>query len=79
MRKYLSATELVVIGTTIILFVTALFLKGLTHDLLLEAGVLLVSIKLIMMNYKNTLSNKVILNDLDEIKKALAEQKSTNR
>jgi len=79
MRKYLSATELVVIGTTIILFVTALFLKGLTHDLLLEAGVLLVSIKLIMMNYKNTLSNKVILNDLDEIKKVLAEQKSTNR
>lgn len=79
MRKYLSATELVVIGTTIILFVTALFLKGLTHDLLLEAGVLLVSIKLIMMNYKNTLSNKVILNDLYEIKKTLAEQKSTNR
>ena len=79
MRKYLSATELVVVGTTIILFVTALFVKGLTHDLLLEAGVLLVSIKLIMMNYKNTLSNKVILNDLDEIKKVLAEQKSTNR
>jgi len=78
MRKHISGTELAVIGTTIILFATALFIKGMTHDLLLEAGVLLVSIKLIMMNYKNTLSNKEILNDLEEIKKALAEPKSTN-
>jgi len=32
----------------------ALFTKGFTHDILLEAGVLLVSVKLIIMAYKNS-------------------------
>jgi hypothetical protein len=35
------------------LFVVALFVKGFTHDLLLEAGVFLVSVKLILMAKKN--------------------------
>ena len=33
-------------------FVIALFEKGFTHDLLLEAGVFLVSVKLVIMSYK---------------------------
>jgi hypothetical protein len=36
------------------LFALALFLKGFTHDLLLEAGVFLVSLKLILMAKNNT-------------------------
>ena len=76
MKKYLSTADLSVIGLTIVLFVVALFAKGITKDLLLEAGVLLVSIKLIMMNYKHTLSNKAVTKDLDEIKRALTELKT---
>ncbi len=38
---------------TFLLFATALFTKGITHDLLLEAGVFLVSVKLILMAYRN--------------------------
>jgi len=75
MKEYLSTTDLLVIIATIILFVMALFIKGLTHDMLLEAGVLLVSVKIIMMNYKNSISNKKIMDELDEIKKVLMDSK----
>jgi hypothetical protein len=37
-------------------FVIALFVKGFTHDMLLECGVFLVSVKLIMMSHKNGVS-----------------------
>ena len=43
----------VVIVLTGALFLAALFVKGFTHSLFLEAGVLLVSIKLILMAQKN--------------------------
>ena len=45
---------------TLALFVVALFVKGLTHDLLLEAGVFLVSVKLVLMNYKNSLAMRTL-------------------
>ncbi len=76
MKKYLSTADLVVIIVTFVLFTLALFTKGFTHDLLLEAGVLLVSIKLILMNYRNTRLNTKIMEKLDEIKQILGEQKS---
>lgn len=41
-----------VIALTLALFLLALFLKGFTHDLLLEAAVFLVSVKLIMLGHK---------------------------
>ncbi|HER40819.1 MAG TPA: hypothetical protein ENO10_06320 [Salinimicrobium catena] len=75
MKKYLSTADLVVIIVTFVLFTLALFTKGFTHDLLLEAGVLLVSIKLILMNYRNTRLNTKIMEKLDEIKQILGEQK----
>jgi hypothetical protein len=53
MKKYFDPASIIVIAITCGLFVTALFTKDFTHDLLLEAGVLLVSVKLIMMTYKN--------------------------
>jgi len=54
MRKHFDLWSIVVIGLTLILFIVALFIKGLTHELLLEAGVFLVSVKLILMSYKNS-------------------------
>jgi hypothetical protein len=53
------------------LFSLALFLKGFTHDLLLEAGVFLVSVKLILMAKKNTETEKRLEQHLTHIKKLL--------
>ena len=77
MKKYLSLADMLVITITSMLFMIALFVKGLSHDILLEAGVLLVSIKIIMMSYKNILSVNTILKELNEIKKTLAEIKTS--
>ena len=46
MKNYLDTTNILVIVVTFILFAIALFATGFTKDLLLEAGVLLVSVKL---------------------------------
>ena len=69
--KHFDARTLLVIAITLVLFVVALFTTGLTHDLLLEAGVFLVSVKLILMGYKNSVSNDSIQQKLDEIHSAL--------
>jgi hypothetical protein len=70
-RNHLDPWSLVVIILTLALFLIALFAKGLTHDLLLEAGVFLVSVKLILLGYKNNASNGSIQQKLDEIYSAL--------
>ena len=44
---YLDPVSLVVIALTLLLFVIALLVKGFTHDMLLECGVFMVSVKLI--------------------------------
>jgi len=59
--------SVVVIALTLVLFIVSIFVKGLTHELLLEAGVFLVSVKLILMAHKNSLSAKVVGQRLDEI------------
>lgn len=74
MMKYFDTWTIVIILVTILLFVIALFSKGFTHDLLLEAGVLLVSIKLILMAYRNSLNYSDVKKDLDEIKLLLKEK-----
>lgn len=54
MQKKLKVVQIVnacVICITFLLFAFALFTKGLTHDILLETGVLLVSVKLILSSY----------------------------
>lgn len=65
--KYFDSGSLTVIIVTFILFTVALFTKGFTHDLLLEAGVFLVSVKLILMAYNNTTSTRRVDLKLDEI------------
>ena len=74
MNKHIDIGSSAVIIITFILFVMALFTKGFTHDLLLEAGVFLVSVKLIIMSYKNGLYIRNLQQELLEIKNLLREK-----
>jgi hypothetical protein len=66
--KHFDIGSIIVIAITFVLFAMALFLTGFTHDLLLEAGVLLVSVKLIIMAYKASVSSRNVQRELEEIK-----------
>ena len=52
---------------TLGLFIAALFIKGLSHDLFLEAGVFLVSVKIIIMAYRHSVSIGHLDRKLDAI------------
>jgi hypothetical protein len=74
MNKHVDIGSLFVIIITLILFIIALFAKGMTQDLLLEAGVFLVSLKLIIIGYKNSMYIRNLQQELLEIKNILREQ-----
>jgi hypothetical protein len=67
MDNHIDSGSLVVAVITLILFVAALFTKGLTHDLFLEAGVFLVSVKIILMAYRTTLEIRRLDRKLDQV------------
>jgi hypothetical protein len=69
--KHFDLGSIIVIVITFVLFGMALFFTGFTHDILLEAGVFLVSLKLIMMTYKASETSKGIHRELEEIKNLL--------
>ncbi len=69
--EHFSPASLVVIITTFILFAVALFVTGLTRDLLIESGVFLVSVKLIIMTYRNSVAMKRLEKKLDDIYEAV--------
>ena len=69
--KYLDLASLLTIALTLILFVTALFLNGFTHDLFLEGGVFLVSVKLILGAHKNKIDVLRLEEKLDRILKKI--------
>ncbi len=71
-KKHFVLGSLIIIGVTFILFVLALFTKGFTHDILLEAAVFLVSVKLIIMAYKNIDATDSLHQKLDEIYKKIS-------
>ncbi len=75
--RHFDAASIAVIVITLLLFVAALATKGLTHDMLLEAGVFLVSVKLIVMGYKNGVASQALSKDLTEIKELLRSQHSS--
>jgi hypothetical protein len=77
--EHFDAGSLVVVLITFLLFMGALFTKGLTHDLLLEAGVFLVSVKLIIMAYKTNVSSKLSEQKLDEILALLDRLRNTRQ
>ena len=76
--KHFDTGSIIVIITTFVLFLLALFFTGFTHDLLLEAGVFLVSVKLIIMAYKSNKSANKIEIELQEIKKLLEKNNKPN-
>ena len=65
--KHFDTGSTIVIVITFVLFAAALFFTGFTHDLLLEAGVFLVSVKLIIMTYKASVASQDIHRELEEI------------
>lgn len=77
--KYLDIWSAVIIAMTLVLFVAALFLKGLTHDLFLEGGVFLVSAKLVIMAYKSNLMGERLEERLDQIQQTLHRQDAALR
>ena len=75
MKKHLDLSNTIVIALTFILFVIALFSTGFTKDLLLEAGVLLISVKIIILGASIRISNMEIIKKLDEISEKLEKHK----
>ena len=69
--RHLDIVSQVVILITFVLFVAALFIKGFGHGLLLEAGVFLISVKLIMMAHKNSILAKDLNGRLDRMEATL--------
>ena len=77
MKRYVQSLDtgsVVVLVVTVVFFGIALFEKGLTHDMLLEAGVFLVSVKLMMLSYKASVAAQSLARELAEIKALLARQ-----
>lgn len=78
-RHYFDAGSLLTIVITFALFMAALYFTGFTHDLLLEAGVFLVSVKLILMSYKNKVASDNLHKELAEIRSLLQEMNSKSK
>ncbi len=76
LRKHYDTGSMVIIVVTFVLFVSAVITRGWTHDLLLEAAVFLVSVKLIIMAYKNIDATDSLHQKLDEIYKKLGDVES---
>ena len=76
MQKHIDTGSMVVIVITFVCFAIALFAKGLTQALLLEVGVLLVSVKLIIMAYKSSLANTEIVAELQAIRDLLEQDRT---
>lgn len=67
----MDAGSAAVAAVTLALFAAALFEKGFTHDMLLEAGVFLVSVKLMMLAHKHDRASERVERRLEEISAAL--------
>jgi hypothetical protein len=62
MNKYMDSGSFIVAVITLVLFIAALFSQGISHDIFLETGVFLVSVKIIITAYRNS----VDINHLDK-------------
>lgn len=76
MHALIDFGTLATIILTLVLFIAALFVKGLTHDLLLEAGVFLVSVKLVLMGYKSGVATDAIRSELSAIRSTLQAERA---
>lgn len=76
--KCIDPWSRVVIVLTAGLFSLSLVVNGVTHDLFLESGVFLVSVKLILMTGKQAASEERLEMQLKEVKEMLARQIATS-
>ena len=67
LKRHIDFASAVTLIITIVLFAAAIFEKGMTHDLLLEAGVFLVSVKLVLASVKSKQALDSIERKLDQI------------
>lgn len=74
MRKHMDAPTTIVAALTLAMFVAALFVKGFTHDLFLEAAVFLVSVKVFMMIHDNRIAVSRLEEKLDAVLSALRKE-----
>ncbi|MCU0723035.1 MAG: hypothetical protein MUC63_05385 [Planctomycetes bacterium] len=74
MRTRTDAGSWIVAAVTLGLFTAALFVKGLVHDLFLEAGVFLVSVKIILLSHRNGRAVELLSAKLDAIAALLARE-----
>lgn len=77
--RYLDPASTLILVLTLVLFSIALVVKGLKHDLFLEAGVFLVSAKLVVMAYKLAFANSVLQERLDAIQESLRRIEDSGR
>jgi hypothetical protein len=70
-KKWIDLASCLTLVITVVLFVVAVFEKGMTHDLLLEAGVFLVSVKLVLSTRKSEALLKSLQEQLDSIERKL--------
>lgn len=75
MKKHLDFGSLLVAFITLALFLAAVFTQGLSHNLFLEAGIFLVSVKLIVMAYKTSVAIGNLSDRLDKILAELASRR----
>jgi hypothetical protein len=80
MNRSIDIGSFIIALITLVLFVASLFIKGLTHDLFLETGVFLVSVKIIVMAHRNSVAVGHLDEKLDTILAALSKKndQSTN-
>jgi hypothetical protein len=71
MNRHIDIGSFIIALITLGLFVASLFIKGLTHDLFLETGVFLVSVKIIVMAHRNGVEVCHLNEKLDTILEAL--------
>ncbi len=79
LRRHFDWASLLIIAVTFVLFISALFTTGFTHEILLEAAVFLVSVKLIIMAYKGVDATESLHRKLDKICQKIDQLEQENR
>lgn len=77
--RHFDAGSLLVIVATFVLFAMALYFTGWTHDLFLEAGVCLVSVKVIVMSYKSSVASDKLHNELAKMRARIEDLRKASR
>jgi len=70
LKPFVNMASLLTVLVTLSLFVAAAFSKGFTEELLLEAAVFLISVKLVIGNYKTHMELAAIRTELAELRVA---------